>query len=285
MPQEELNYNIFGISRQKGLQENVKFHTHFHYEVFIFYNGKCKYAIGNKIYELQPGDVIVMDGSLMHRPFILDDHRYYERSIVQFSSEWLRPVLHALKATNLLEMFEENHFSILRGEGSSIIDGIEEHIQSIEKYLRTHSPDTVDVELKLEIIHILLKLKNLQQETDNRQCEELGDNYIFVQEAIRYMQNNFQNKITLDDIAEALSISKSYLVHLFKDLTGDTVMNYLMSYRLKQAMHMLLFYPELKVKDVCYRTGFENESHFSRYFKKHVGETPRQYRLKNSPII
>lgn len=277
MQQTRTDYNIFGISHQKGVQSDIKFHTHFHYEIFVFYNGDVKYAIGDNMYELEPGDIVILDGSLMHRPFIFSDERFYERSIVQFSRDWIYPVLKALNAENLLEKFEEDHFAILRSQDLSQIEHLEKHIQAIEECIRDSNADEDDVELSLELVYLLLKVDRLFNKVDSIKSEELGEKYEFVQEAVKYVQNNFQVSFNLDDVADDLNISKSYLVHLFKDLTGNTVMDYAMSYRLKQSMHMLAAYPDLTNKEICYRCGFKNESHFSRYFKKHIGITPKQF--------
>lgn len=281
MNKTHTDYNVFGISCQKGLPNDLKFHTHFQYEVFIFRKGQCNYAVGNRIYELHPGDIVIMDGSLMHRPFVFDNPRFYERSIVQFSSEWIRPVLNVLDANHLLDSFETNHFAIYNGNDLASIDEIEENIQKIETYVRDYTAESKEVELKLEVIQVLLKINNLQQETDLRNSVELGEKYAFVQEAVQYVQQNFQEKFNLNDVAEELNLSKSYLVHLFKELTGNTIMDYTMSYRLKQAMHMIMAYPEMKSKEICFRCGFENESHFSRYFKTNTGLSPREFRKTN----
>lgn len=274
----QTKYDIFGISHQKGVQGDLKFHTHFQYEVFIFHKGQCNYAIGNKIYGLEPGDILILDGSLMHRPFIMGDERFYERSIVQFSSEWIQPVLQGLQAQHLLEPFEKEHFAIFREDDEKKLTALEQHIGAIEVYVRDFNTEAVQVELKLEVVRLLLKLNRLQAATEFRDVEDLGEKYGFVQQAVQYIQNNYQEKFSLEDIANELNMSKSYLVHLFKDLTGNTIMDYAMSYRIKQAMYMLDLYPELTSKEIGFRCGFENESHFSRYFKKRTGTSPRQFR-------
>lgn len=275
-----MDYNIFGISHQKGLQNSIKFHTHFQYEIFIFYKGDVKYAIGNNMYELHPGDIVLLDGSLMHRPFIFSDDRFYERSVVQFSSEWIYPVLKALKVDSILEIFEKEHFVILRSENSVEIEDLEKHVQAIEAYIRDYTLHEVEAELQLELVYLLIKLKKQFKTVKVRQSDKLGEKYEYVQAAVQYVQNNFQESFTLDDVAEELNISKSYLVHLFKDLTGNSLMDYAMNYRLKQAMHMLSAYPNLKNKEICYNCGFQNEAHFSRYFKKHTGQTPGEFKKR-----
>lgn len=281
MNQGGANYNVFGISHQKGIQNEVKFHTHFQYEIFIFYKGDVKYAIGNNMYELHPGDIVVLDGSLMHRPFIFSDDRFYERSIVQFSSEWVYPVLKSLKMINVLKVFETDHFAILRSENAGEISDLEVHIQAIEAYIRDEKLSETEAELQIELVYLLLKLNKQFRAVETRRSDQLGEKYDYIQGAVQYVQNNFQESFTLDEIAEYLSISKSYLVHLFKELTGNSVMDYAMQYRLKQAMHMLAAYPNLKNKEICYQCGFQNESHFSRYFKKNTGYTPSEFKKKS----
>lgn len=289
MQQILADYNIFGSSHQRKLKSKPDFHTHSQYEIYIFYSGNVKYAIGRNMYEMQPGDILVMDGSLMHRPFIYSDEQHYERSIVKFSSEWIYPTLEALGIENVLNIFEKDNHSFLRNKDLadytiSATTKLEEHIQSIAQFIQEPEENTadLDVQLKLELIQLLIKINKKFEKVNQQICGKFENKYEFVQETIIYIQNNYQKNFTLDDIADNLSMSKSYLVHLFKELTGTTIMDYAMNYRLKQAMHMLISYPDMKIKDVSYNSGFQNESHFSRYFKENNEMTPSQFRKTNS---
>lgn len=91
--------------------------------------------------------------------------------------------------------------------------------------------------------------------------------------AVRYAED-----LSLDDIAEDLNLSKSYLSHLFKEITGTTIMNFLMGYRLTQAQYSLKVRTDLNISQIAELTGFESNEHFSRFFKKHLGLSPSDYR-------
>src|SRR5699024_7890242 len=93
-----------------------------------------------------------------------------------------------------------------------------------------------------------------------------------------FIQDHYMKKLTLDSIADALNLSKSYISHLFKEMTGFTIMDYVMECRLIQAKYLLEMEPGKPIKDVAHTSGFESSSHFSRYFRSKVGKTAREYR-------
>src|SRR5690625_5473447 len=86
-------------------------------------------------------------------------------------------------------------------------------------------------------------------------------------------------------IADALNMSKSYVSHLFKDMTGFTVMEYVMGCRLTHAKYLLEMKPDKKIAKVAYESGFESASHFSRYFRQKTGLTDRKSTRLNSSHV
>ncbi len=104
--------------------------------------------------------------------------------------------------------------------------------------------------------------------------------YKYVDEAKEYMKEHCaDSSLSLNDIGEVIGISGQYLSSLFKEVTGESFINYLNSYRVKLAEQFLCM-TELPVKEVGYRCGFNSFQSFSRVFKKHTAMTPGQYRDK-----
>ena len=112
-----------------------------------------------------------------------------------------------------------------------------------------------------EVIHL-----NRSDETHHR-----------IHEAQQYISQHYAEPLSLEQIAAHVNLAATYLCALFKECTGDTVMNYLMKERVREAMVMLQN-PDIRLYDVSERVGYPNASYFSRLFKKEVGMTPSEYR-------
>lgn len=277
-PANPRRYTLFSIAHQKGVSFNLGFHTHFHNEVFIFHQGKCTYLIDNKIYELVPGDVIVMDGSKLHKPSVLGDKSLYDRSIVQFSPEWIEPLLNFLDSLHLLDPFQKHHYAIYRTNNEEPLKDLISLVIKMENLLKVPDSPERENELKVILVEVLLSIHKLQQYKITDASIDLNEKNEYIQQIATYVQDHFNEKIQLEDISKELNISKSYLVHLFKEQTGYTIMEYLMQYRLTQALHLMKMYPNATIKDLCNPCGFESEAHFSRFFKKNLGQSPSAYR-------
>ncbi|HJB22610.1 MAG TPA: helix-turn-helix domain-containing protein [Candidatus Jeotgalibaca pullicola] len=73
--------------------------------------------------------------------------------------------------------------------------------------------------------------------------------------------------------------------HVFKEVTGHTIMTYLMQYRLSKARNQLIQEPDERIKIISQESGFESEAHFSRFFKRNMGVSPSEYRKQQYNII
>lgn len=98
---------------------------------------------------------------------------------------------------------------------------------------------------------------------------------------MQYIHKNFSEHITLADIAQTVSVSKSSALNIFNKYLRISPVSYLINYRLKRAAK-LLSSTESSVCSVASNTGFENVGYFCRSFKELFGVTPSSYRKKSS---
>lgn len=121
-----------------------------------------------------------------------------------------------------------------------------------------------------EVSHTLLQLSAgsnlLPQFNSNR-----------VKRTVVYLQNNFTRPITLNDIAQEIGISKNYLSEIFHQELGISPWEYLTRYRISQAKQMLKS-TNRSITEIAAASGFDDPAHFSRIFRAHTGQSPKEYR-------
>ncbi|MCX7030163.1 MAG: helix-turn-helix domain-containing protein [Spirochaetes bacterium] len=98
-----------------------------------------------------------------------------------------------------------------------------------------------------------------------------------------YIQGNYQRNISLFDMAEAFSLTPSYLSELFKERMGENYIDYLTAFRMEVARNLLTG-TSAKVNDVATESGYANVTSFIRVFKKHEGVSPGAYRALHQRI-
>jgi len=103
-----------------------------------------------------------------------------------------------------------------------------------------------------------------------------------IDNAIRYIEKNFQKSIGLQEAAQELHISASHLSRLFKELTGINFLGYLNAYRMNHAIE-LMHDPKLNISMVCSLSGFPTPGYFAKLFKRFYSMTPTQFRDSKLP--
>lgn len=96
---------------------------------------------------------------------------------------------------------------------------------------------------------------------------------------IRYMEENFEKCITIDQLASLCHISRSTFCQRFRTTFGCTAFEKLMEIRLLNAEVRLSLYPEDMIGSIAKQSGFDDVGYFCKAFKKHFGITPSGYRL------
>src|SRR6476660_5006589 len=92
-PKQPMDEWITSFYRVRGVESHLfNFHSHQEYEIHFFHSGDCRYLINNRIYDLQPGDIILLDGMTLHKPNPQPGSTYI-RSMIHFSPIWLQELL------------------------------------------------------------------------------------------------------------------------------------------------------------------------------------------------
>lgn len=102
-----------------------------------------------------------------------------------------------------------------------------------------------------------------------------------IQQVIDIIREEFATELTLDDLAERISLSKGYLSNLFKSETGVSLMQYVTMLRMQKA-HQLLLTTNMKLRDIGEVVGYQNPSYFCMIFKKHYGVTAQSLRREEN---
>ena len=97
---------------------------------------------------------------------------------------------------------------------------------------------------------------------------------------LKYIENNYMQKITIGDIAAAVGFSESHFMRYFKETMGTSFVEYLRDYRLTIASRLLTS-SDSSILNIAAETGFENLSYFNRVFKEKYKMTPRQFRKES----
>ena len=102
--------------------------------------------------------------------------------------------------------------------------------------------------------------------------------------ALEYIDSNYENSISLNDIAMAVNISKSECCRAFKRVLNTTPFEYLIEYRVLKSTHYLCNSNE-SISNIALNVGFNGISYYGKIFKKHMNCTPSQYRRKYNIYI
>ena len=95
--------------------------------------------------------------------------------------------------------------------------------------------------------------------------------------AIRYISKNYASNLTLNQVADHVHLNPAYFSSLFKQSTGSSFKEYLNMVRIEESKR-LLSNTDYSIMDISQAVGFEDQSYFTKIFKKYTGLTPREYR-------
>ncbi len=135
--------------------------------------------------------------------------------------------------------------------------------------------------LRLMLEYFLIKL--IREYDYNENTEESSDAPALINEIIKYVNDNYLEKITIDELAFLFKTNRATLCKEFKRATGKTLVEFINDKKFERAKRKIVSTPDTFTK-IAEDLNFESIHYFTRFFKKMSGETPKSYRKKHSEI-
>ena len=111
--------------------------------------------------------------------------------------------------------------------------------------------------------------------------EKIKNKTVYIRKACNYINNNYDKDLSVEKIAEHLSLNKNYFIRIFKEELGTTPNQYILESRLFYAVNLLV-QSQQSIKDIGELCGFNTPSYFIKCFKQRFGKSPLIYRNEYS---
>lgn len=259
-------------------EKECMMHGHLDFsELVIVLSGSAEHIVENDRYTVAQGDVFVLD-RYTHHMYLQAEN--FQICNIMFRPEYMFKALDFIRrnvgfqALFVLEpYYAKNHqFSSrlrLNAEQFSKVRCILEEIME-EQTQRLDGWQTV---IYARFIDLCVTLSRLYQSCQRESDPEL----IRLAAAAAYVEQNFCEDITVDQLARISGYSQRQFGRLFKDAYSTTPNQYIAQLRVEKA-RKLLGETTLSMGEIAWRCGFGDQNYFSRIFKKMTGVTPSQYR-------
>ncbi|MBE6975069.1 MAG: helix-turn-helix domain-containing protein [Ruminococcaceae bacterium] len=235
-------------------------------------------SMNNKVYKLKPGDAFLIERPGPYRYYMPESSDLWEFKFISFTFSAM-PFWNSIVNTF-------GHIISLGNEDNEILKMLDEILALAEASADQVKPEGVSIctvepyDCFLDNSMTAFRFLNtmhkylLEKGVASRDAES-------VQLCIEYICSNFHRNITNQDIARAGFISPYYLNKRFREVVGETPLQYLTKMRLKNAISMLQS-TNHSIDTVARMCGFQNANYFAKVFKKYMGMTPTDFKKRGN---
>lgn len=248
---------------------------HWHREVELIYVTKGTIALGidDVPYKLSEGEIAFISGGLIH--YVLASPGS-ERLVYQFDLPYFlagNQQADLQKVLSELQPVSPQWESETEASVRNLLEGMN---QEIEQQSLGYN-----VALKAQLFQLLtLLIRDIPKRTrSSEKMNKLATKDVLekLDDIFSYVEANYQEVLTLQDIAAVSGYSSFYFTKFFKKNTGKTFLSFLNDYRIDKAK-WLLINSDLPVSEIITQTGFESDKTFYRLFKRSMEMAPLEYR-------
>lgn len=253
--------------------ENIGFVSHWHPEIELIYvnSGVLELNIDNKKLVAKEGDLVFINSGQIH--FSIPNNGNNTLSFILFDQSVLNKKIFSNKyKINLIsrELLEKHHLLL----------SVQRLFKIVLEELKQKDIYSADIIVNYSgyFCHLLKReiLNNCIVHSSNNEYNRIED----VQSVLRYIEDNFEKQISLEEVSRLLHLSISQFSVVFNKFTGYTFKKYLNHYRIEKACQLLLD-KKIPIIEIAYRSGFRHLRTFNRVFKEVTKTTPIKFRKNN----
>lgn len=284
-PALELISNSYGSSftyTKYAQKTNSKSHLlHYHPEIeIVFVNGGAgKRQIGSHISYYTNGSLVMIGSNLPHCGFTDEKTGNKDEIVIHFKPDFLGNDFFSAPEMKKIQ-------NLLNQAKSGIAFGGEtkKRIGTKMDLMENKSP----IERLVTLLSILDELESSEEYTilnaDGFSLELQVQDNDRINVIFNYVKDHFQEPISVDEISNLVSMTTPSFCRYFKKISNKTFTEFVNEYRLVHASK-LLAEKAISINEVCYESGFNNFSHFSKSFKQYTGKSASQYRQEHTTVI
>jgi AraC family transcriptional regulator, transcriptional activator of pobA len=247
--------------------------------VFLLLSGELSQEIGLTETMVKPNDLVVIPQDIVSSSRVVRNCKGY---CVHFETEFLRPMV----AASITDEFP--YFDLLSPHIVNLSDEQSAEIQSVfQQMIKEYHSMTADncLLVKNYIYILLVKARAFFQVAARERKSALPRPILIAQDFKRLVEKNFMTTHSVQDFAKMLHISSKYLGDCVREAFGKSPGDIIQDMLMIEAK-VLLRQTTFSIAEIAFQLGFEEQSYFSRVFKKHTDQTPQEFRslLPKVPI-
>lgn len=248
-------------SVEDGRQVCYARHSHTVFSIGAITSGVSTYLLEKSTLRINTGTVVLMNPGQVHACNPIDDQPW-SYIMLYVDPEWLAAIQYEDSAVQPFQPLAPSH-----SHDRPLFDGL------LGLYATLIDTDATLLHKQCTAVAFFSLMQRLLGGAQSL-CDKPAPR---IERAADYINAHFSQSIRLDDICQAVHLSPSYLIRAFEQRYHMTPHAYLLNRRIQQA-HQQLKEGQL-IADVACNTGFADQAHLQREFKKHLAATPGQYRL------
>ncbi|CAG7606228.1 Arabinose operon regulatory protein [Paenibacillus solanacearum] len=257
-----------------------KNHAHQGMEFVYLQQGEGIVIIDHNIMPIKPGTIMFFQPFQLHRIKIHSSETgYYIRSKILFEPEIFYPIFqHFPVLQKFFVMLWKEQLTTQVIDHSHQRDALD---RLFEEFKPNHDLPAEEQQerFSLLLIQFLQLIKNTWKPVKHT-TSEAPRTLSHAEKAFQWIETHFREPFDLGQMASALFLTPQHISRLFRNTTGSTISEYLLSRRLREAC-LLICTTELPIQEIAMHVGIPHVSRFCQVFKRRIGMTPLQYRAAN----